>query len=80
MSDDLQDTGFVGRTYCPGCEADADPIRELLTIARCWQHQLAEPKGADDDLVPSSGPMLACGEADGSDCRRVAELLRQAKR
>jgi len=81
MTDDLKDTPFVGRTYCPGCEPDADPIREVLTILRCWQHQLEEPKGTDDERVPmATGPMLGAGDAEGSDCRRVAELLRQAKR
>ena len=78
MSDELPDTPPVGRGYCPECETETDPTKGVLNIARCWQHQLPEPKGTEDERVPPYiGPIMASGDADGSDCRRVAAMIRK---
>jgi hypothetical protein len=35
------------RTYCPGCEVDADPIADLLEVAYCGRHY-PSTAGLDD--------------------------------
>lgn len=81
MTDELPETSPVGRGYCPGCEPDADPITEVLNLAPCYQHQREAPTGLDDEQVPpSTEPVLGVGDADGKDCRHFAELLRRARR
>lgn len=73
MSDTLPDTPVLGRRYCPTCEPEADPTREILSTAYCTTH---EPgcRGADDP--PASWYRSGSAEAEGADCAMVARLIR----
>lgn len=71
----LPDSPDLGRRYCPACEPEADPTREILVTRYCAAH---EPRTASPDDVRVSASWLphGHGEAEGADCRRMAEALR----
>lgn len=64
MSDYLPDTPVVGRAYCPGCEPDADPSREVLDTRWCEKHAPTR-EGKDDDVIRSSAYLSGSAEAGG---------------
>lgn len=39
MSADLPETPNLGRTYCPACEPEADPLAEILETQWCADHK-----------------------------------------
>src|SRR5687768_10256819 len=53
MSDYIPDTPAIGRMYCPGCEPEVDPMREILDVRWCESHA---PKGTglDDAMTGAS--------------------------
>ena len=70
------ETPFVGRTFCPTCEPEADEIGETLIVRWCADH-IPVLAGVADAAVPDARPFLSgSGEADGHDCRAMARLLR----
>lgn len=74
----MTETGFVGFYVCPGCEPEADPVAQgqILTIRWCDGHA-PSIAGSEDGIVPGEARYLSTsGEADGHDCRAMAELLR----
>jgi hypothetical protein len=72
----LADTPDLARRFCPGCEPAADPLCEILAVRWCEVHQPTQ-RGADDERVTTSGRILSgTGEAEGVDCKLVADLLR----
>lgn len=79
MSEYLDETPYMARRVCPGCEPEADPVREILEVSRCMFHQ-APTAGLDDASVPAgflgSGNT---GDSDGADCRAAAEALRRPR-
>lgn len=77
MSDYLPDTGVVGRYYCPACELEADPQREVLTVRMCPAHE-PTTEGAEDARV-APRHLSGATEADGETCRLFAELLHRGK-
>ena len=70
-------SSVVVRPYCPGCEPETDPMRELLeqrwgpTHAPAWD-------GADDLLVAAAARPGGSAEAGGEDNRRWCELIHRA--
>jgi hypothetical protein len=76
MSDWLPETGVVTRGYCPGCEPDVDPVKELVHESRCEQHQPVIG-GSEDARATTTAIPAGVGEADGHDCRLMAVLLRE---
>ena len=73
-TDHLADTPCVARAYCPGCEPDADPGRDILDMRCCESHTPARG-GIDDDVVASSVYLSGSAEAGGDDNRRWCEIL-----
>lgn len=74
MTDDaLADTPDLSRPYCPTCEPDADPLREILRVRWCWDHPQVVT-GADDAAV---GPFTVVGSTEFSAeaNRRICALL-----
>lgn len=65
-------SSVVVRPYCPDCEPETDPTRDLVELRWCPTHAPAW-RGTDDVLVPSlpSGS----GEAGGEDNRRWCALI-----
>ena len=74
MTEYLPDTPSVARAYCPGCEPDADPSREILDVRWCESHCPARD-GADDAMVSAAAYLSGSAEAGGDDNRRWCEAL-----
>jgi hypothetical protein len=62
------------RRYCPGCQPQADPIREILVQHWCEAHA-PTLNGADDTAVGSTGEPGGRDESAGCDNRRWCELF-----
>jgi hypothetical protein len=39
MSSELVDTRNLAWSYCPGCDPERDPLREILTVCWCDEHR-----------------------------------------
>jgi hypothetical protein len=75
----FSDAAVVARPYCPGCEPEADPTREVLDVRWCDAH-MPSRDGADDALVTSEAFLSGSAEAGGDVNRRWCELLHGAWR
>lgn len=74
MTDFLTDSPVIARSYCPGCEPEADPLREILDVRWCDAH--APPRdGPDDAAVTSDAYLSGSAEAGGEVNRRWCEML-----
>lgn len=71
----ILDTPDLGRDYCPRCEPERDPLREILRARYCEPHAL-EVAGIDDGKTGPAVYMSGSNEADGLDCKAMADLLR----
>lgn len=70
MTDYTMDTPNMARIYCPGCEPEADPIREILDVRWCPNHNdNAYPRGSEDERVQALAYLSGASEAGGSDNR-----------
>jgi hypothetical protein len=74
MMDHIQDSPVLGRSCCPGCEPEADPIREILDIRWCDAHSPLND-GLDDGLVCTAAYVSGSSEAGGDDNRRWCEVF-----
>jgi len=71
MADYIPDTPSIGRMYCPGCEPDVDPIREILDVRWCESHT---PQGGGLTISVSGS-----AEAGGEDNRRWCAVLHRQR-
>ena len=67
-------SSVVVRPYCPSCEPDTDPTRDLVELRWCPTHAPAWG-GADDLLVTANALPGGSGEAGGEDNRRWCALI-----
>lgn len=74
MTEFIADAPVIARSYCPGCEPDADPVREILDVRWCDAHAPARD-GSDDNSVSCEGFMSGSAEAGGDANRRWCQLL-----
>ncbi len=66
----------VIRPYCPGCEPETDPTRDLVEVRWCINiHPAPSMAGADDLLVTANALPGGSAEAGGYDNRRWGELV-----
>ena len=70
-------SSVVVRPYCPSCEPDTDPTRDLVELRWCPAHAPAWG-GSDDLLVTANALPGGSGEAGGEDNRRWCELIHGA--
>ena len=73
-SDYLPDTPLLARSYCPGCEPDADPFTEILDINFCEKHY-PKREGQDDEIVTAQAYMSGSGEAGGYDNQAYCDFF-----
>jgi hypothetical protein len=66
------------RRYCPGCQPQADPVRELLVLRWCEAHA-PTLDGPDDTAVRSTGEPGGRDEAAGCDNRRWCDLFHERR-
>jgi hypothetical protein len=71
---EYRESPAVARSYCPACEPDADPIREILDVRWCAAHTPAWG-GSADGLVSAGAFLSGSAEAGGEDNRRWCEVL-----
>lgn len=73
----MADSSTMVRSYCPGCESEADPIREVLIVRWCDEHA---PKlaGSDDATVRFEGDRSVNTEAGGDSNRHWCHLLHRS--
>lgn len=76
--DYLADTPVIARTYCPGCEPDADASRDILDVRWCDSHSPLRG-GVDDSAVSAAAWLSGSNEAGGDDNRRWCELLHRRR-
>ena len=70
----VPDSPSVARQYCPDCEPDADPSREILDVRWCVHH--APSYAGRDDLTITAETFLSGSiEAGGEVNRRWCDLL-----
>lgn len=85
MSDWHGDTPDLAKPFCPGCQPDVDPSREIVRTEWCGMH-IPDRAGLDDLLVPptpedppeiDSGYLPTTGAilASGRVCRNAAIVL-----
>src|SRR5437899_3386857 len=55
---ELTDTPNLASSYCPRCEPERDPVREILTVCWCDEHR-PTCEGADDGRAIVGGGVLA---------------------
>src|SRR2546421_8416514 len=67
-------SSVVVRPYCPGCEPETDPTRDLVELRWCPSHAPAWG-GTDDLLVTANALPGGSGEAGGEDNRGRGGLI-----
>lgn len=70
MSDYSRDTPSLGRSYCPGCEPDTNPLCEILDTRWCDAH-LPDREGPDDRIVDANTYLVGsteCGDGNAAWC------------
>jgi len=81
MSDSaIPDSPMVAQAWCPGCDADVDPSRDLVYTRWCDAHQ-PEVGGAEDRRVTTREgfSLHAPAEADDATCRAFADAIAYGK-
>jgi hypothetical protein len=64
MGSALADTPNLASSYCPGCDPERDPVREILTVCWCDEHR-PTCEGAEDARASVGSTVLSsAGEAD----------------
>src|SRR2546425_5923803 len=54
---ELTDTPNLASSYCPRCDPERDPVREILTVCWCDEHR-PTCEGADDARAIVGGGVL----------------------
>jgi hypothetical protein len=68
----------VARLYCPGCEPNADPLREILEVRWCVAH-CPTTEGVEDEKVIVHAYLSPATEAGGAPNRAVCDFLHRKK-
>ena len=72
---ELAETPNCACSYCPTCDPERDPVREVLTVSWCDAHQ-PKYEGMDDEKATTGSDVLAsAGEAEAETNRRWCELV-----
>ncbi len=78
--DVLPDTQNLSRGWCPGCEPDVDPSRDIVELRHCALHPAPSCAGLNDAGALVSGAYLSsAGEARGAENRALCDLLHRGK-
>ena len=74
MTDFIELRPSLVRLYCPSCEPDTDPTRDLVELLWCPAHAPAWG-GAGELLVTAHALPGGSGEAGGEDNRQWCKLI-----
>lgn len=77
---EINETPSLASPYCPGCDPNRDPLREILAVQWCVHHQpsFASPDDERTTLGPSSLSSLSEAEAESN--RVWCELMHRTLR
>lgn len=72
---DAVDTVSLASTYCPSCDPNRDPLREILTVHWCDEHR--PPSDGADDRRTTLGRrgLSAMSDAEADTNRLWCDLL-----
>ena len=74
------DTQNLSRDWCPGCEPDVDPSRDIVEVRHCALHPAPSRDGLDDaGVLVSSDHLSSAGEAGGAGNRALCDLVHRGK-
>jgi hypothetical protein len=76
VSDYIPETPYMGRQWCPVCEPERDPSREILDTRWCGRHEPSREGTADDGVPKSEGYMSGAHEAGGDSNAAACALVR----
>lgn len=77
MDNYVSETPNLATEWCPVCQPDKDPSREILQVRHCFMHDTALIGSADLMVSPPEcSTWSAPGEAGGDENRRLNDLLR----
>ena len=74
MTEYLRDSPAIARSYCPACEPEADPSREILDVHWCVAH-MPIWGGPDDGAVTVGVALSGSAEAGGEANRRWCDVI-----
>ncbi len=75
----MSQTPRVARSYCPGCEPDANPVGEVLDACWCDVHAPTRD-GLDDAVVTLGAHLSGTAEAGGLDNKRWCDFFHREAR
>lgn len=73
----MDETPNVARCYCPECEPNADPLKEILDVMWCEAHRPGT-RGSEDVFVVSDTYVSGTGEC-GEDNQKWNDLIHRKK-
>ncbi len=80
MSEPVAETKAVTRDWCPLCEPEVDPLRELVIEARCGEHRPGTSGPDDSKLVGFGCGLSGGGDIDSETNAAMNDLLYRRQR
>lgn len=72
----LPDSPRIGSEWCPDCEPDRDPTREVLDVRRCGRHSGDSTRAGDcDGAVVGTGAAAGSPESGGDNNRQWCNFI-----
>lgn len=73
----VEETPNLAKDWCPTCEPDRDPMREILHTQYCWAHQDLVLGQADAMVPPPENPSWHhAGDAGGASNKAFCDFIR----
>ena len=73
----IAETPNLSKDWCPVCEPDLDPLKEILSVKYCWAHPPSMIGSADCTVTACEDPgWQNPGEAGGLHGRLFNDMLR----
>ena len=74
------ETQNLSRDWCPGCEPDVDPSRDIVEVRHCALHPAPSRDGLDDaGALVSSDHLSSTEEAGGTGNQALCDLVHRGK-
>src|SRR5712692_2462062 len=77
---ELTDTRDLASSYCPHCDLERDPIREVLTVCWCDRHRPTCEGAEDERAIVGLVVLTSLGEVDAATNRSWCDLVHRALR
>ena len=77
---EIAETPSMASSYCPGCDPNRDPFREILAVQWCVKHQPSFGGPDDERTTLGRGVLSALGEAEADSNRVWCDLVHRTLR